>query len=724
MPTNLDGMQIPIGVDDKTATGIAKVKESLQQLNEKAQSFGDALKTGLEALGLDLTISAFKEMVQQTVEATAAFGTLAQQTGISTKELSGLTFAAGQTSVSAESLQTSLKLLSKNMVDASNGVALSKDAFAALGVSVTDASGNMRPLNDVLLDVANKFSQSKDGADKARVALQLFGRSGTDMIPLLNKGRDGIAELTQKADELGITIDEKTAKQMDEFANMMKTVSAESDAAKRQFVVGLIPALEDIANAFGTAKDRMSLFKSAGEELGRDLKILVDTLNAGYYEAQKFGLELGKLIQQAYLNPSAGAAIDAKIAQLDAERQKFQDSLNLFGNNQQQQSGSDTTTKPTGSIHLINSAELEKEQQAAEKLLGIFQQMQASGSLDEINAKYQKMIDEVQMLIEKYPSLGVEGRQTIDAINQAWGDAVTKLKLKNQEFFDSFSNKVLASMLSVPVEGVRTIQDIGRQIETTFRAIAAQEKAVTDEGKKLGASQFVIDQELKPLREKEIKDLQTLVDYYTQLAQVQIQNAPQLLEQAKKYQAQLDQLKASAQSFGDILEKDFYQQGVTALEGIATHTKSVSDAFKQMALSIIQDIEKMIVEMLVFKAISGIAGAFGFGGGAGASFNAASPQLSFLQLPSGVPVLGHASGGSFSAGQPMLVGELGPEMILPNTSGTVIPNSKLGGNQYFIDARNAQPGVERDIMRAIKASENNAVVRSVRAIDSRAKRRG
>jgi hypothetical protein len=73
----------------------------------------------------------------------------------------------------------------------------------------------------------------------------------------------------------------------------------------------------------------------------------------------------------------------------------------------------------------------------------------------------------------------------------------------------------------------------------------------------------------------------------------------------------------------------------------------------------------------------------------------------------------------------MLVGELGPEIILPNTSGTVIPNSAFGrmGNVYNIDARGAQPGVELDIMRAIKASEDRAVVRSVRTLDSRAKRR-
>src|SRR5690349_3128287 len=257
MPTNLDGMKIPIGVDDRTADGIARVKDSLQQLNESAKSFTETLKAGLEALGLDLTISAFKEMVQSTVEATAAFDALAQKTGISTKELSALTFAAGQSSVSADSLQTGLKLLSKNLVDASNGVALSRDAFDALGIATKDANGQVRPLGDVLLDVAQKFSQSEDGAGKARIALQLFGRAGTDLIPLLNRGRDGIGDLTKKAEELGVTIDDKTAKQMDDFANRMKVISAESDAAKRALVSGLIPSIEQITNSFAGSKDKM-----------------------------------------------------------------------------------------------------------------------------------------------------------------------------------------------------------------------------------------------------------------------------------------------------------------------------------------------------------------------------------------------------------------------------------------------------------------------------------
>ena len=76
---------------------------------------------------------------------------------------------------------------------------------------------------------------------------------------------------------------------------------------------------------------------------------------------------------------------------------------------------------------------------------------------------------------------------------------------------------------------------------------------------------------------------------------------------------------------------------------------------------------------------------------------------------------GKAGGGPVSGGMPYLVGEQGPEIFMPNTSGSIVPNGRFGGvtNIYQIDARGGTPGIERDIIRAIQASENRAVARSV-----------
>ena len=60
-------------------------------------------------------------------------------------------------------------------------------AFKALGISVKDNEGNLRSSEEVFLDVADKFSKMEDGAGKTTLAIKLFGKSGADLIPLLNQ---------------------------------------------------------------------------------------------------------------------------------------------------------------------------------------------------------------------------------------------------------------------------------------------------------------------------------------------------------------------------------------------------------------------------------------------------------------------------------------------------------------------------------------------------------
>jgi minor tail protein len=743
MPAGIAAVKITASNETKDA--FDKVKESLSQLHESSNSLSETLKTAFEAVGIELTISSFVEMTKRIVETTAAFGLMAEKTGISAKALSGLDYAASQTGVTSDALQNGLKLLSKNLVDASNGVAASADSFKALGISTKDASGNVRPLQDVLLDVAAKFHDSEDGATKAKIALQLFGRSGTDMIPFLNKGRDGIQELTAKAEELGITIDGETAAAMDHFEAQLKTMAAQSDAAKLALVSGMVPAMEQIIGSFTQGKDRLANFNQAGKEFGTFLKTATGyvfdfaySFDYAYVKIQQFSGQLMKLMTGVD-DPEKGnyANILASLAQQHADSLNSLDATPAASKTTETGGGS-------GQLHLANTAEIEKEAALKLKLIGLTQQL---GSIDEQLAKkegdaakeivdlYSRQITEVQKLVDEYKAAADANPKLTELADQYKKFAATaaqeiqKLTIEEQIelnklpiIIENALNKagaafVKANVLDVPITGVRTIAEYGQQIQTTFRAITQEEKAVSDQGKAWGASQFIIDQQLKPLREKEIKDLQAIVDLYTALAKGS--KDPTLIEEAKKYAAQLDILKTKAQGVGDIIQKDFYQQGLAAFQGIVTQTTSVSDAFSKMALSIVQDIEKMITEMLFFKAISGLKAVFGgvAGGSSGAGFDVGNGGF-----------MGLAGGGDFAAGTPLLVGENGPELMVPTSPGSVIPNGSLskmgGGNTYYINAQNAQPGVERDIMRAIKASEDRAVVRSVRSIDSRSKRTG
>jgi len=116
---------------------------------------------------------------------------------------------------------------------------------------------------------------------------------------------------------------------------------------------------------------------------------------------------------------------------------------------------------------------------------------------------------------------------------------------------------------------------------------------------------------------------------------------------------------------------------------------------------------------------SGIGSAMfaGAGGLAGLNDSDAAGQLFGGRLfgPGGIfdNLPGFASGGDVMGGRPIKVGELGPELFVPHTSGRIVPNNQLsggGGPTYIIDAKGTDPALtQANVARAIAASNAHAV---------------
>lgn len=131
---------------------------------------------------------------------------MSQKIGISTEELSTLAFAAELADVSLDQLQTGLVRLSKNAADMANGTGEAKDAFKALGLEVVNSAGTLKTNDELLKEIATKFAGLEDGADKTALAVKLFGKSGAELVPMLNAGAAGIEELQSRARQLGLEL--------------------------------------------------------------------------------------------------------------------------------------------------------------------------------------------------------------------------------------------------------------------------------------------------------------------------------------------------------------------------------------------------------------------------------------------------------------------------------------------------------------------------------------
>jgi len=167
---------------------------------------------------------------------------LAKRTGVTREELQKLAYAAKQEGSSIESVSTSLVRLSGNMLNAVRGSEEAKMAFEALGIQIKDANGQLRSADQVMMDIADRFASMTNDTERAAVAMQLFGRGGAEIIPLLRNGRDGIQELKDEAEALGYVLSEEDVKILEKLGDELEAVRVGFGGISRQIAADVAPA--------------------------------------------------------------------------------------------------------------------------------------------------------------------------------------------------------------------------------------------------------------------------------------------------------------------------------------------------------------------------------------------------------------------------------------------------------------------------------------------------
>jgi hypothetical protein len=147
--------------------------------------------------------------------------------------------------------------------------------FAALGVKVTDTSGRVRDSGEVMSELATKFAGLKDGASKSALAIEVFGKTGAQLIPFLNEGGAGLAKLGAEADRFGITISAGAAKSSQEFNDNLSRLEIAASRVGTRVAAELSPALANLTAQLLGSKDGADALKSAGEVLANVLRVLV-----------------------------------------------------------------------------------------------------------------------------------------------------------------------------------------------------------------------------------------------------------------------------------------------------------------------------------------------------------------------------------------------------------------------------------------------------------------
>lgn len=151
--------------------------------------------------------------LQQSVTNFASTGDaldkMSQRIGITAEQLQEFSYAATHAGAAPKDLEDALKDLGEHMAEIANGIDTSSDAFTLfqkLGIEMKDAAGNMRPVEQVFLDLADAIQRNEDPALRAKMAMATMGASGRKLIPMLAGGSDGLKQMAAQARDLGLVM--------------------------------------------------------------------------------------------------------------------------------------------------------------------------------------------------------------------------------------------------------------------------------------------------------------------------------------------------------------------------------------------------------------------------------------------------------------------------------------------------------------------------------------
>jgi ABC-type transporter Mla subunit MlaD len=204
-----------------------KAIAGLENFKSKMASFGNSLNAAMAhpaVAAARATADAIKDAVNQFVEHGSKLADTSNATGVAGSALSELEHAASQTGTSLEDLEKALVKMNKTVGDAKDGNKQAIEALKALGVSVEDLEG-MSP-DQMFERFADGVASIADQSQKTSRAMDVFGRSATNVFGMLNEGADGIARLRQEARDLHLGWSDEDVRTADELGDKMATFHA------------------------------------------------------------------------------------------------------------------------------------------------------------------------------------------------------------------------------------------------------------------------------------------------------------------------------------------------------------------------------------------------------------------------------------------------------------------------------------------------------------------
>ena len=235
--------------------------KSIQKTDENAKGLASSLGSGLKTVGkaaagiataaagaATAAGAALNSLVNDTATYADTIDKASFRSGLGAENLQRIKYAAEQSGASLDNIEKSAKKVNDRLGEVSEGNKTTAEMFEKLGVAVYDADGNMRSSDEVYNDILLKLADMGDTAEATAIGTDLFGKAFTDLKPLLAAGSDGITDLMDNADALGIVMSQENVTAGVKFGDTMADVKSAVSGAVRSVGTALLPSFQKFAD--------------------------------------------------------------------------------------------------------------------------------------------------------------------------------------------------------------------------------------------------------------------------------------------------------------------------------------------------------------------------------------------------------------------------------------------------------------------------------------------
>jgi len=648
-------MALVAGSRAEVTVGVNGVNESRRELETLGGAMGNiggkisALQTTLGALGAAAAVTAFAGWIKGAIDATDAASDLSQKTGIAVQDLAGLELAYKMGGMEADALASTQTKLSKAMVDGNEGL-------EKLGINAKNLDGSLKSNKEVLYSVADSFAAMEDGAEKTALAMTIFGKSGADMIPMLNGGSAGLREMDEMAAKLGLTLSEEAVEKAGAFNDTLDLIMLGGQGVARGIAAELLPTLSSLAGSFLTSMTQGERLKNTAQFLANVLRILY-TVGVGIVEVfSTVGKTLGaagaQLIAIMKGDFKAAAQIGRDWADeigndWSASAKAISDAWNSSGNETV-----DAMVKITAKSKVLGQSAAEVKKQSAEAAKDQAEQAKMFAELAGLTGSFAAEWDRLSKSYAK-------GALTVDQLTEAQAKLLAKQPgIKKGIDDDAKAEADLAKATEAARDAVES------DIESILAQAEALESKVDIYGLLPDAITAVQIAELEAskqslvLTEEGVADIQRKIDALNRLrnAQSASQRQEASAEEVKKSAAEQVKMWESVENTAHDTFISIFDSGKSAFDRLTDTLKNgLYDLLYQMT------IKKWMINIGASVGMTGVAGAAQAGtalggvSGVGSALSAAS-GLSGLAGIGGTAIagvgnfLGASSMSAFGAG--------------------------------------------------------------------------